>query len=417
MSILIKNVLLNEKRCDIFIEKNRFSKIAEHISLSADTEIDAASFAVLPAFYNTHSHSAMTLMRSYADDIELFSWLNDHIWPLEKKITEEDVYHGARLAALEMIKSGTVYFNDMYWHPFATARAAGDSGMRADTSLVLIDTCDPRHMDEQMNKVHEFFSREKEFQGRIRFTYGPHAIYSVSTEGLRCCAEMSRKESRNIQIHLSETETEVRDSLKNHGMRPVEYLDSIGFLGPNLTAVHCVHLTDNDRRLLKKNGVSVSHCPTSNMKLASGAFDYQSLEAAGITVTIGTDGASSNNNLSMLEAMKYASLWAKSLSGDPTTLPAKKVFSMVTREAAQVMGIDAGRIEEGALADCMLVNLRHPTLIPSGSLIDNMVYSANPECIDTVICDGNILMQNRIVPNEDEIIDAAEETFRRLISK
>ena len=417
MSILIKNTELNGKRLDVFIENNRFSKIGRDLRLSADTLIDGGHLAILPAFYNTHTHAAMSLMRSYADDIELFSWLNAYIWPLEQKITEEDVYHGARLAALEMIKSGTVFFNDMYWHALGTARAVRDMGLRADISLVLIDAGDPGRSDEQLRRAHELFDHEGEFPDRIRFTYGPHAIYTVSEKTLRSCADLARKEGRRVQIHLSETETEVADSLKNFGKRPVEYLDAIGFLGPHVTAVHCVHLNDADREILKKHGVTVAHCPASNMKLSSGAFDYAALKQKEIPVVVATDGASSNNNLSMLEAMKFAALWAKSLSGNPTTLPAEEAFAMATRFPAEAMGLDAGRIEEGALADCLLINLRHSSLIPSGNLIANMVYSADPECIDTVICDGRILMRNRIVPGEDAIIDGAEAAFRKLISR
>ncbi len=417
MSILIKNVLLKDKSCDVYIEKNRFSKIARDLPLSADIVIDGSNFAILPAFYNTHTHAAMSLMRSYADDIELFSWLNDYIWPLENKITEEDVYQGARLAALEMIKSGTVFFNDMYWHALGTARAVKEMGLRADISLVLIDAGDPGRSAEQLKKANEVFKHEKEFPERIRFTYGPHAIYTVSEKTLRECSNLAKKENRRIQIHLSETASEVADSLRNFGKRPVEYLDSMGFLGPHVTAVHCVHLTENDRAILKRRGVSLAHCPASNMKLSSGAFDYPALKKAGIPVMIATDGASSNNNLSMLESMKFAALWAKSLSGDPRTLPAEEAFAMATRYPAEAMGLDAGRIEEGALADCLLINLRHPTLLPSGNLITNMVYSANPECIDTVICDGNILMQKRIVPAEEAIIEEAEAAFQRLLSR
>ncbi|MCK4813167.1 MAG: amidohydrolase [Candidatus Marinimicrobia bacterium] len=415
MSILIKQVLLQDQRVDVFIENKHFSRIAPSLDVVADTIIDGKSFAILPAFYNTHTHAAMTLMRSYADDIELFTWLHDHIWPLETGLTEEGVYHGTRLAALEMIKSGTVYFNDMYWYPLGAARAVEEMGLRADISLVLIDAGDPGKSEEQMRCADEVFSHEKDFSGRVRFTFGPHAMYTVSDKTLRKCAECAREQNRMVQIHVSETKTEVENSLKKFGLRPVEYLDSTGLLGPHVIAVHCLHLNDNDWDILKRSGATISHCPISNMKLSSGKFQYHLAMEHGIPLTLGTDGASSNNSLSMLDEMKFVALRAKADSGDPTSAPAQQVFDMATRNGAKAVGLNAGRIEEGLLADCMLINLNHHRLIPSGHLISNMVYSADAECIDTVICDGKILMQNRIVPNEAEIIRGAEKTYQDLI--
>jgi len=200
-------------------------------------------------------------------------------------------------------------------------------------------------------------------------------------------------------------------------LRPVQYLDSLGILTSNVTLVHCVHLDNVDRRILKDRDVTIAHCPASNMKLGSGNFDYVRAKTTGIKMVVATDGACSNNNLSLLEEMKLASLREKAYSRDATVLPAQEVFDMATVHAAKAAGLNAGRIKEGMLADCLLVNLEHPTLVPSGHLISNMVYSANPECIDTVICDGNILMQDRKVNNEDEIIKGANEAYRDLIKK
>ncbi|MBN2780359.1 MAG: amidohydrolase, partial [Candidatus Marinimicrobia bacterium] len=404
MSILIKGVLLNQDRTDIYIENDRFTTIAPGLERFADTVIDGSRFAVLPAFYNLHTHSAMTLMRGYADDIELHSWLTDHIWPLEKNLTEDHVYHGARLAALEMIKSGTVFFNDMYFFPHGTARAADELGMRADIAPVLIDGNDPAKADDLIAFAKETIERSSDYSPRVRFAVSPHAIYSGSARLLTRCAELARAKALPLQIHVSETLTEVADSLRQFGMRPVQYLDSLGFLGPNLTAVHAVHLDDTDRSLLKERGVTIAHCPSSNMKLSSGSFDYAAARAAGIPFVIATDGACSNNNLSMMEEMKIASLRAKDRSSDPTVAPAREIFDRTTVHAAKAAGLNAGRIEEGMLADCLLVRLDHPTLTPPGHLISHMVYSAHPECIDTVICDGRILMRGRKVEGEEVII-------------
>ena len=423
MSILIKNILLNEERKNILIKGNRFSWIKNStepvVNIPAESVvIDGANFAILPAFYNMHTHAAMSLMRGYADDIELHSWLENHIWPLEAKLTPEHVYHGSRLAILEMIKSGTVFFNDMYWHPDATAKAADDMGVRADISQAfLLITDQAAKIESRMNYLRELMSHSKDRSERVRYIISSHAIYTVSDKALKACAELARELELPVQVHLSETQTEVEESIKKFGLRPVQYLDSLGFLGPNVTAVHCVHLDARDREILKKRGVIVAHCPVSNMKLTSGRFDYHTLYDMGIPLTLGTDGACSNNNLSMLDEMKFAALRAKSDSGDPTVAPASQIFEMATVNGAKAAGLDAGVIKEGKLADCILVNLDHPTLVPSGHLISDMVYSASPECIDTVICDGNILMQNRKVKNEDLIIKAGNEAYLDLVGK
>lgn len=423
MSILIKDVLLNEKRCHVIIESNRFVKIDSNLTFQFESNkstqvIDGSHFAILPAFYNLHTHSAMTLMRGLADDIELHSWLEDHIWPLESKLTEDHVYHGTRLAILEMIKSGTVFFNDMYWHPYATAKAADEMGIRADISQAFILINDTKaNIKDRIKNLREVIKNSDQYSSRVRFNISAHAIYTVPGEALKSCADLAREFDLPMQIHLSETKTEVENSIKEFGLRPVQYLDSLGFLGPKVTVVHCVHLNDKDREILAKRNVTLAHCPSSNMKLSSGSFEYQKAKDAGIHMVIATDGACSNNNLSMLDEMKLAALRAKEWSGDPTVAPASDIYDMATVQAARSAGLDAGIIEEGKLADCVLVNLDHPTLVPSGHLISNMVYSASPECIDTVICDGKILMQNRKVENEDEIIRGANDAYRDLVGK
>ncbi len=417
MSLLIKQVLLNNERVDVYIEHNNFTAIKPKLSVSADTVIDGSCFAILPAFYNMHTHSAMTLMRGYADDLELHTWLEDHIWPLESNLVEDHVYHGTRLAALEMIKSGTVFFNDMYFFPYGTAKAADEMGMRADIAPVLVDGMDASRSDEMIAYAQETIDHSDDYSSRVRFAVSPHAIYTVSADTLIKSAELARKENLPYQIHVSESETEVNNSLKKFGLRPVQYLESLGVLGPNVTAVHCVHLDDTDRKILKDRDVTIAHCPASNMKLASGHFEYSKAKTAGIRTVVATDGASSNNNLSMLDEMKLAAFRAKVDSGDPTVAPSKEIFHMATLYPAKTAGLNAGKIEVGMLADCMFVNLNHPTLVPSGHLISDMVYSANPECIDTVICDGNILMQGRKVKNEEKIIKRANEAYRDLISR
>ena len=409
MSILIKQTEWNNESVDVFIETNRIQKIGDCSGLTADTVIEGSGKALLPTFHNAHHHAAMAYMRSYADDLELFEWLNEHIWPLEENITEEDVYHGARLACLEMIKSGTTFFNDMYWYFHSTARAVEELGMRAALGAVFIDMGDGDRLAANREMARTLLEESKQYSDRIQFQLGPHALYTVSKDALTWCAEFAAENGLMIHTHLSETQKEVEDCLKEHGLRPPAYLDSIGLLAPNLTAAHCVWLEQSEMELLAERGVKALHCPASNMKLASGKFRFTDAQNAGLQIAIGTDGAASNNNLCMIEEIKLASLLEKHFTGDPTALPAQTAWHAGTRAAAEMFGLNSGIIAEGALADLMLVNLNNERLVPGHNLIADMVYSADSACVDTVICDGKILMQNHQVPGEEEIIAKGRE--------
>ncbi len=414
MSILIKNVEWNGKQTDVLIEGNRFSKIGSGIEGPAETIIDGDGKAILPTFVNMHTHAAMSLLRSYADDLELHDWLTNYIWPLEAQMTEEDIYHGTRLACLEMIKSGTTCFNDMYWHFHGTARAVEEMGVRAILSSVFIDFSNEEKAAEQRKLTKTLFYKEADrYSDRIGFALGPHALYSVSEKSLRWIRDFADENDLLIHIHVSETVKEVDDCLSQYGLRPVQWLDKIGLLGPNVIAAHVVHVTNAEIRILADRGVKVVHNPVSNMKLASGSFPYGRMLANGVEVFLGTDGCSSNNNLDMMEEMKFASLHAKLLLSDPTALPTRQVFDMATKCGAAALGIDCGEIKEGKLADCMLVDLSNHRLVPGYHLLDDIVYSADSSCIDTVICDGRILMQCGKVEGEDEIVSRAREYAKR----
>lgn len=416
MSLLIENVQHEGKPSDLFINGNLIETIGDCSEKSADIVIDGTGKAVLPTFHNAHHHAAMAYMRSYADDLELFEWLNDHIWPLEANITEEDVYNGARLACLEMIKSGTTFFNDMYWYFHGTARAVEELGMRAALGAVFIDMGDGDRRAANREQAKQLLEESKQYSDRIQFQLGPHALYTVSKEALLWCVEFATEHDLMIHTHLSETEKEVQDCLKEHGLRPPEYLDSLGMLAPNVTAAHCVWLDQNEMELLAERGVKALHCPTSNMKLCSGKFRFTDAQKAGMQIAIGTDGAASNNNLCMIEEIKIAALLEKHFTGDPTSLPAQAAWHAGTMSTAEMFGLNSGIIEEGALADLMLVNLNNERLVPGHNLIADMVYSADSCCVDTVICDGKILMQDHHVPGEEEIIAKGrefQEKFRR----
>jgi 5-methylthioadenosine/S-adenosylhomocysteine deaminase len=407
MKILIKGVQLDEAITDVLIEGNRFKQIGTSIQQPDAEMVDGQGLAILPTFVNMHTHAPMTLLRSYADDLELHDWLTNYIWPLEAQMTEEDIYHGARLACLEMIKSGTTCFNDMYWHYHGIARAVEEMGLRAVLSSVFIDFNDAAKAAEQRDLTVKLIEETQQYSDRISFALGPHAIYTVAKSSLKWLTEFAAEHGLLIHIHISETQKEVDDCLALYGLRPVQWLEKIGLLGPNVIAAHVIHVTDEEIGILARHGVKVVHNPVSNMKLASGQFPYRKMEGKGVEISLGTDGCSSNNNLDMMEEMKVAALQAKLLHEDPTLLSAGTAFEMATVKGAAALGLDCGEIAEGKLADCMLVDLSNHRLAPGYQLIDDIVYSADSSCIDTVICDGKILMRQGLVEGEAEIVAEA----------
>ncbi len=418
MTMLIKGASLNGTVKDIYIEGNLIQAIHESIDRPAETIVSGAGKAVIPSLINGHTHAAMTLLRGYADDMPLQEWLEKKIWVLEAKMTEKDIYWGAKLACLEMIKTGTTFFNDMYWFWRGTARAVEETGIRAAISAVFIDFFNQEKAAEQKALNEALFKESKQFSSRIHFTLGPHAIYTVSEESLRWAADFARENNLLLHIHISETKKEVEDCVKETGVKPAKYLEKVGLLGPNVIACHGVWLSHEEIRILRDHDVKVVHNPVSNMKLTvGGIFPYEKLRAAGVTTCLGTDGCSSNNNLDMLETIKFASLLQKHNLGDSTVLPAKEAFEMATAQGAKAFGLNCGRVEVGALADIALVDLRKPELTPHFDLHSDLTYAANGSCIDTVICDGKILMTGRRVEGEDEILEGAKRAAFDLLKR
>ena len=416
MSILIKDVQLEGATTSIYIEDNRIVEIGR--KMEADTVLDGRGKAAVPGFVNTHTHAAMALLRSYADDMRLQDWLEKAIWPREAKMEPEDVYWGTKLACLEMIRGGTTCFNDMYFHMDRAAQAVKEMGLRAVLSEGFIDHRDSG-VGQELLKKHRTMIKKIEAIGtdRIRPALGPHTMYTVSRESLQALREMSDERGYLIHFHLSETRREVEDCMIEQGTRPVEYLDSIGFLSRQLLAAHCCWLEPQEIDLLARAGVRVSHCPVSNMKLAAGAMPYKAMREAGVLTSLGTDGAASNNNLDMLESMKFAALLQKLTSNDPTVPTAAQVFEMATLGGARALGIDAGLLAENRLADIALIDLKRPELNPPHDLISALVYSAHGNVVDTVICDGQVLMKGRKVPGESEIVRKAADVGRDLVAR
>ena len=417
MSILIKNVEVNGMKADIAIEGNRIKSIASAFAFQGDSYddvIDGSHLLAMPPFYNAHTHAAMTLLRGYADDLELMDWLNNHIWPAEAKLTRDDIYWGTKLACLEMIRSGTVFFSDMYFCPQQILKAVEESGVRAAIGLTVLEASPNREAHRRDNL--EMLERKAGLPSRVQLSIAPHAIYTVSDKGLKMSAELAEREDITLNIHVAETETEVAQCKEAHnGMTPVEYLADLGVLTSRTIAAHSVHLSEHDIELYRERGVVAVFNPVSNLKLCSGLFKFHRLHDVGCRITLGTDGASSNNNLSMFDEMKTAAMVGKLSHGGQFGATADEIFQCATRGGAEAFGIDAGVLGPGRLADIVLYDLDNPMLTPNYNAVSNMVYSADSSCVDTVICDGQVLMRNRVVPWAEETIAHARECARKFI--
>ena len=404
------NLLLNGREVELSVANGRICSIRETGRMPSDR-----ARPVVPAFYNCHTHLAMSLLRGFADDLALMPWLREHIWPAEARLTDEIVSAGARLGMLELIRSGTVFANDMYWHAPAVARAAEEMGIRCAVSMQTVETGGPG-VDDPRNVAAnaELADWPKDPSDRVFTTLAPHAIYTVCEGSLRTIAARARAEGRFVHIHVSETRGEVETCRKEHGGRtPVRYLLDCGLLGPKTLMAHCVHLTDDDVQIIRDTGAVIVENQQSNMKLVSGLFPYA--RTAGCRRALGTDGACSNNSLSMFTEMKCAALAAKIESGDPTVAPAAEILRQATRGGAEAFGIDAGEIRVGAEADFLILNRSAPPLVPGHSSVSDLVYAADSSCIDTVVCAGRVLMEGGVVPGEEEIIAAARQAARLLV--
>jgi 5-methylthioadenosine/S-adenosylhomocysteine deaminase len=418
MSLLIREPFVDGTPTSIYVEGARIAALGE--DRPADRVLEAAGLYAFPSLKNGHTHAAMTLFRGYGDDMPLMDWLTQKIWPAEKKLTEDDVYHGTRLALLEMIRGGTTYLFDMYWHREAVARAVSEMGMKAHLSSVFIDLGEPGSAEVQKDRTLRLLEKGGGRGPRVRLALGPHAIYTVSPESLEWIGETAREHDLLVNIHLSETRTEVEECRERHGTTPARFLDKVGLVGGNLIAAHGVWLDEGELGLLAEAGATVVTNPISNLKIAvGGIFPYREARAAGLRVAIGTDGAASNNNLDLLEEIKVAALLQKHRTGDPTCLPAREALSLATDAAAQAFGLGPGGIAPGASADLMLVDLSGPETQPVHDPVSNLVYAASAANVRTTICDGRVLMHDRRleVADEAEIVREAGRAARELLAR
>jgi len=394
---------------DILIEEGRIASVGRDLKDEGDDEqIDGRGKLAIPGLINGHTHLAMTLLRGYADDMELMPWLQEKIWPLEAKITDEDVFWGVKLGCLELIRFGITCYNDMYYYPDVTAKATREMGLRAFVSGVVFDM-----KPEMLSQVEPFIRRWKD-DDLITPAVGPHAAYTCSEETLLKAKEIADRHDCMVHIHLSETREEVDGFLMSKGKSPVEYLDSLGLLNSRLAAVHCVWLSPEDCYLLAERKANVVNCTVSNLKLTSGIAPLNTLMKADVNVCLGTDGASSNNNLSLFEDMKVTAIAQKNAYHTPAAFPAEQVWKLVTENAWQAFRLNMG-LHPGALADLALIDLKKPWFCPKTNIISHLVYSMAGG-VDTTIVNGKVLMRDGIIPGEEEILEKAQERFLRLIS-
>lgn len=380
------------------------------------TQIDATGKIVMPGLINTHTHVAMALLRGISDDVPLMEWLEQHIWPIEGKMGYKEVYDGARLGMLEMMMGGTTTLVDMYPYEEAVAEAAQDAGIRAVVCPCPMDFR-MEHFENDWRTVKKRFSDSR----LVTMMMGPHAIYTLSDNNLQRSISLSGELGVGSHVHLAETKTEQDNCMAQHGMSPTEYLEKEGLFSTKTLAAHCVVMSDHDIEILARHKVSVAHNPQSNMKLASGIAPVKKMMDAGVNVAIGTDGASSNNDLDMWEEMRTASLLQKVATMDPCSIPAYTALQMATVNGAKAIGREGelGILAPGALADILLVNLEKPHLYPHTNLVSELVYSAHSEDVDTVIINGRIVVENRrcLTMNAQEVCQTAQKHIDRLMSK
>ncbi len=360
--------------------------------------IELAGHALIPGLINLHTHAAMTLMRGLADDRPLMDWLQNHVWPVELKlVSPEFVRDGTLLACAEMLRGGVTCFNDMYFFPEAAAGAALKAGMRAALGMIVIEFPSPYAADAGDYLSKGLAARDAcKHEPLLTFCLAPHAPYTVSDATFGRVATYAGELDVPVHIHLHETADEIRESVAAHQLRPLRRLQQLGLLGPNLIAVHAVHLADDEIELLAEHGCHVAHCPSSNLKLASGIAPVARLAGRGVNIGLGTDGAASNNRLDVFAEMRLAALLAKGASGQATALPAHSVLGMATLNAARALGLAdrVGSLTPGKCADMTAVNLEAPELSPCYEPLSHLVYAAGREHVSHVWVNGELLVEN-----------------------
>ena len=414
--ILIKNaelITIDESKPLIIkgyigIKDGRIDLISDSLPENAEARevIDGRNKIAMPGLVNAHSHSAMTLMRNYADDMALEKWLFDNIFPVEAKLTDKDVNWGTMLGISEMLKSGITAFADMYMFMDEVARAVTESGIKANlckSPVQFFEDGQLKRLDKSQGTIDYYNSYHNSADGRIKVFVEIHSVYMFNENTLRNAAQLAKQLNTGIHIHLLETVAEVESSKKDYGMTSIEICRETGVLDVPVMAAHCVHLTDSDLRIMKEKNASIVHNPTSNLKLGSGIARVPEMMDMGINVCLGTDGAASNNNLNMFEEMNISAILHKGVAMNPQLMKAQDVLKMGTVNGARAIGFDdTGVLSEGMKADIILVDTDKPHFYPKNDPMAMIVYSAQAADVDTVIVDGNVLMKNREFTHIDE---------------
>lgn len=410
MKILIKNTTLltmngsNEllRFCDIAIENDKIKYIGDiPKDFMPTTVIDGENKLTMPGLINAHTHIAMSLFRNYADDLLFWPWLTEKIWPLEDKLTSDNVYWASMLSIAEMIRSGVTCFSDMYFYMDDVARAVEESGIRAVLSRGVADISGDGEL--KLIESKEFYYKwNNKADGRITIMVAPHAPYTCSSDYIKKTVALAKELDIGIHIHLSETIKEVEDSYEKYGKSPVKHVSDLGLFDVNTTAAHCVHLSDEDIDILSAKSVNVINNPGSNLKLGNGFAEVDKLISKGVNLALGTDGSASNNNLNMFEEINLAAIVNKAVNLSSTSVPAIKAIEMATKNGATALNLNnIGSIEIGKKADVILLDMKKPHFFPRHNEISALAYSAQASDVETVIINGRIIMDNYEIKTVD----------------
>lgn len=414
MSLAVTGATLEGEVVGLRAEEGRIAELGPGVAPRQGDEVVAgAGLALVPALVNAHTHAAMTLFRGYGDDLPLMEWLEEWIWPAEARLEPDDVYWGTRLACLEMIRTGTVRFWDMYWHPGATAHAVEDAGLRATIGAPLIDQGRGSSVEQLRAEAIASLEELAGFGPRISAALAPHAIYTVSEASLRWVSELAAERQLPLHIHLSETREEVERCVAEHGLRPARFLDRVGALGPRTLIAHGVWLDEGELDLIAERGATLVTNPVANLKLAvGGIFPYTAARERRIDVGLGTDGPGSNNSLDLFSDTKTFALLQKHAARDPAAVTAREAWEIATGARSPLIG-GSGRIAAGEAADFLLVRA-DATELTLGELTANLVYAASGAIVDTTVVDGRALMRGGVIEGADEVRGRAIERARRL---
>ncbi|MCL2057328.1 MAG: amidohydrolase [Oscillospiraceae bacterium] len=371
-------------------------------NFAAEKIINCAGKLVIPGLVNCHTHAAMSIMRNYADDLMFHEWLFGKIFPAEDKLEADDIYWATLLSCMEMIRSGTTCFMDMYYFLRQFSRAVDEAGMRVVVTRGLMGK--KRGDSDVSSRLDEFFAEREAMKGNSRFSFrlAPHAVYTCGRDFLEYLADLAKKENLGINTHVAESKKEVDDCLKEHGKTPAQYLAETGIFDVPATAAHCVFLTDGDIEIFRSKNVSVATNPVSNMKLGNGFSPVTKLLNAGVNVCAGTDGAASNNRQNLFLELAALSCIHKGVDRDAQSIPASMALKIGTVNGAKALGLNIGSIAPGKKADLAILDLNHPHLQPENNLVSGLIYSANGSEVETVIIDGAVVMENREFKAIDE---------------